>query len=88
MLDGWRITGVNPTSSRHWRANISNGNLVVTFHGESSNQIVKVTLVNDVTSETMELEIKFSGESDSGCNAGFTPLALFGLFPMFMRRKR
>jgi hypothetical protein len=91
MLDEWQITDVTPRNGSHWRAELTNGEVIVTFYGNSYNQTVKTILTKNGSSETMELEIKFSGEKDAdgtGCNAGFATLfALFALIPLLPGRK-
>jgi Synergist-CTERM protein sorting domain-containing protein len=86
MLDGWTIVKVTPQSGKHWKAKISDGSLVVTFHGDVYDQAVTVTLEKGGVQK--EIEITFSGEEDyfGGCNAGASMLALLALFPLFMRR--
>jgi len=92
MLDGWHITEVTPKNGKHWRAELVNGEVVASFHGDAYNQVVKAILAKAGTSETMELEIKFSGEKDYsevGCNAGsMALLSSFAFFPLFLRRKQ
>jgi hypothetical protein len=91
MLDGWRIAAITPQSGNHWRANIVNGQVVITFSGNAFDQKVTVKLEKIGSNLTEELEIEFSGEWDileqAGCNAGAMALLLFMLFPLFIRRK-
>jgi len=89
MLDGWRITGVTPNSGKNWKADIINGEVVITFKGDVYDETVTVTVTKDGSFETRDIEITFSGEKESlfGCNAGLAMLALLAVFPVFMRRK-
>jgi Synergist-CTERM protein sorting domain-containing protein len=96
MLDGWLINGLKPTSGTGWKANIVNGEVVITFTGNAYDEMLTVQLVKIGTYETMELDIEFSGErktllewfrDETGCNAGFAMLALLALCPLFVRRK-
>jgi hypothetical protein len=91
MLDGWYIAKVTPQSGKNWRADIINGEVVVTFHGDVYDETVTVTVAKYGSFETREIEIKFSGERRGldlgGCNAGTAVLALLALFAIFARRK-
>jgi Synergist-CTERM protein sorting domain-containing protein len=88
MLDGWTITSVTPANNKNWRARVVNGEVVVTFYRDVYDGVVKVTLTKDGSTETMVLEIMFSGEEETvGCNAGASVLALLALCPLFIRRK-
>jgi hypothetical protein len=91
MLDGWSITGIKPPIGTWWRAQIVNGEIVVTFLGNAYDEKITATLTKDGSSETVELEIRFFGEKEGetiGCNAGsMILLVLLGLCPIFVRRK-
>jgi hypothetical protein len=88
MLDGWHITDVTPQSGKHWRIELVNGEIIVTIRGDVFDETVKVTLTKDGGSETMELEITFSGEKEGiGCNTGSSLLVLLAIFPLLIRRK-
>jgi Synergist-CTERM protein sorting domain-containing protein len=87
MLDGWSIVSVTPRSGKDWTVSVVNGEVVVKFKGDAYGEKIVVALEKD--GEKQDLEITFFGEKDSldGCNAGAATLALFALFPLFMRRK-
>ncbi|MCL1874711.1 MAG: hypothetical protein FWF87_00465 [Synergistaceae bacterium] len=96
MLDGWEIIGSTPHSGANWKSSFAKGQLHVKFTGDAYDQAVTVTLQKIGTTETMDIEIKFSGEKESiwdrifdkaGCNAGALIFALLALCPLFMRRK-
>ena len=96
MLDGWKIVGVEPQEGPGWKAYFENGELTIKFDGEAYDVVVTVTLENTTTGELVEIEIEFSGEKEciwdklfecAGCNSGAAILALFAIFPLFMRKK-
>jgi Synergist-CTERM protein sorting domain-containing protein len=91
MLDGWFIAEVTPKSSSNWKADIINGEVVITFNGDVYDETVTVLLMKLGSSETREVEIMFSGEKKGldlgGCNAGTAMLALLALAAFFARRK-
>jgi len=90
MLDGWRIIRVTPNSSKNWKAAIVNGEIVITITCDTVfDETVTVTLQKDGTTETMDIEITFSGEKEGGfgCNAGTAMLALLAICPVFIRRR-
>ena len=91
-LNGWYITSVTPQTGKNWRADIINGEVVVSFNGDAYDQTVTVLLTKEGSFETREVEIIFSGEKKGldldGCNAGAPVLALLALFALVVRRKK
>jgi hypothetical protein len=96
MLNGWKIVGAAPHSGEGWQAGYEVGRLYIKFTGEVYDEVIKVTLQKDGTTETKEIEIEFSGEKEflwkkvidkMGCNAGAAFLALLALCPLFLRRR-
>jgi hypothetical protein len=96
MLNGWTIVGAAPHSGEGWKAGYEVGRLYIKFTGEVYDEVVKVTLQKDGTSETKVIEIEFSGEKEflwkkiinkAGCNAGAVFLALLAICPLIIRRK-
>ena len=92
MLDGWSIVEITPQKGNEWKASIVNGEIIVEFTGEVFDEVLTVKLAKTGSTETKEIEIKFSGEKESlwdkyGCNAGFAIFAILALIPVFLRRK-
>ena len=94
MLDGWHISALNlpqySGSSKHkWTAYLVNGEVIIIIRESVYDRDLEVILTKDGTSETMNLNIMFSGEKEDwfGCNAGAAVLALLAVFPLFIRRK-